>query len=104
VTVFGIGLLVVAAVAVIVVHGGGPTELSPDVWDADHAKRARNLALARAAWKAGKPFVNPAAYDRAGPGAANSDARGPMPPVANPNATGSDPKRWVRHGLRHYLE
>jgi hypothetical protein len=55
--VLGLGVL---ALAIALFFGlndrlwGGPTDLSPDVWDQNPTKRERNLVLARRAWRAGK--------------------------------------------------
>jgi hypothetical protein len=43
---------------------GGPTERSAGVWDPNLAKRLRNLALARYAWKTGTQYLNPDAEDK----------------------------------------
>jgi hypothetical protein len=71
-------LLEIAAAAVLVAIvvwmrdriWGGPTERSAGVWHPNLAKRLRNLALARDAWKTGTPYANPDADDKFAIGAA----------------------------------
>ena len=67
-----------------------PTELNPDIWDRDPAKRERNLRLALEAWKTGKIYVRPIDPEE-------FEARGRLASMASPiriaDPNGDEPER-----------
>lgn len=87
-------MLIFAFVAIAVVlalmarYGDKPTEFSAEVWDADPAKRSHNLKMARAAWRAGRSYINP---DRLNDMMSRARAANGPIVIAKPNA--EEPKR-----------
>ncbi len=76
-------------------RGDGPNELSAAVWHPDHEERARRLAEARAAWKAGRPYFSPEAIERL----TTPTARGALA-IADPNAEAPERRLVRRHPMR----
>ena len=52
-------IAVCVALPVAMWLGSRPTDLNPEIWDADPDKRRENLRQARAAWWRGETYVNP---------------------------------------------